>query len=314
MKKIVITGSAGFVLGNFVRKALYDQGKRQQQDKQYTFVSIDKLIGDPKSIYANKSHQLYVADIANSHILDRIFQIERPNIVIHGADECNSSSMMSSNIIGTQNIIDACVKHKVEKLLYISTDKIYGNGNDGVLFTEDMLPNPSTSYAASKAAGELLVRAAHSEYGLSYNIARVASCYGPRQQPEKLIPMTIKAILSGSKIPLYRGGIDTRDWLHVADNCSALLTILEKGAAGTIYNVSSGQDFSSLEIVYEISKFMTKGQELIETANDPMKIRDSFRKSDNSKLKQLGWAPSIKLRDGLPQVAQWFCDNVWALQ
>ena len=306
MKKIIFIGSAGFVGGNFLRKFLFDQNQKPYQDR-YTLSSIDRINGSPNSIYANKSHQLYIADITDRHIIDTIFQFEKPDVIIHGAEEQSGHSMVASNVVGTQVLIDACVKYNT-KLIYLSADKVYGDLKDNGPYTEVIPVSPSTSYAASKAAGELLVKASN----LSWNIVRSSNCYGNRQLSSKLIPMTIKCILEDRKIPIYSNGNNVRDWLHVVDNYSAIMTILEKGEDRSIYNVSASQEFTDLEVVHEICKYMGKGHELIEfvTANEH---KDSRRALDTDKLKNLGWKSAYKFKEAIPNVCQWTLDNSWCL-
>src|SRR5271165_1203014 len=185
-KKIMITGTCGFILGRFVRL-----GARKefcdQKDGEYTFVSIDRLTNTTtNSLYTHKDHAFYPADIRDAHIMDVIFKFEQPDIVIHGAAETavdasikDPNSFLTSNVIGTQNIINCCLKYKVKKLIFTSTDEVNGhltNEND-LPWTEEVPLNPRNPYSASKAAGELLVKAAHQTHGLIYNITRSSNNY-----------------------------------------------------------------------------------------------------------------------------------------
>jgi len=314
-KKVLITGSCGFIFGNFIRKAIYEK-------QPYQFVSLDRVTANAvNSMYWNKNHVFHIADIRDQHTIDVIFQFEKPDIVIHGAAETfvdysleDPNSFITSNVLGTQVIINACLKHKVEKLIYISTDEVYGQLTDesSKSWTESSALNPRNPYAAAKAAGELLVKAASDSHGLIYNITRSSNNYGPRQTPEKLIPKVIKCILHNEKIPVYGQGLQIRDWTHVFDNCAAILTILNKGESNQIYNISANQEFSNIEVVQKICNYMSRGHELITFIQDPRKSHD-FRYSINcDKIRTLGWEPKIKFKDGVgDQCILWYLNNQW---
>lgn len=323
-KKLLVTGSCGFIFSNFVRRMIYNHGKLG--DNVYSIVSVDRVQNNAaNSIYLNKSHTFYVGDIRDQHIMDTIFKIEKPDIVIHGAAETfvdtsltDPNSFVSSNVLGTQIIINCCVKYGIEKLIYISTDEVYGqltNESDAP-WTEESPMNPRNPYAASKAAGELMVKAANQSHGLIYNITRSANNYGPRQTPEKLIPKAIKHILQGKQIPIYGQGLQIRDWTHVFDNCAGLMTVLDQGKANEIYNISANQEFTNIEVINEICNCVGKGHDLIQFIEDPRGTGHDFRYSiDSSKLKNLGWKPNIKFKKDLDeQCVQWYINNQWFLK
>jgi len=219
-------------------------------------------------------------------------------------------------VLGTQSIINNCLKHKVKKLVYISTDEVYGQlmANEAPWIEESPL-NPRNPYSASKAAGELMVKAAHTAHGLTYNITRSSNCYGPRQLPEKLLPKAIKSILEGSKIPIYGQGQQMRDWTHVSDNCSAIMTVLDKGVPNETYNISANQEFSNIETIHEVCNAMERGHDLIEFIPDPRGTGHDFRYALNTdKIRALGWKPSIKFRDGIQSTVDWYTSNQWFLR
>jgi len=315
-KKCLVTGSVGFIFSNFVRKVIH-------QKEPFTFASIDKISNRTalNSIYLNKDHEFYIADITDAHCLDVIFDYEKPNIVIHGAASSHvdaslkdPNEFINNNILGTQNIINSCIKHKVDKLIYISTDEIYGHqtSEKEPPFTEEAPLNPRNPYSASKAAGELLVKAANQSFGLKYNITRSSNNYGRRQTSDKFIPKVIKCILNDEKIPVYGQGLQMRDWIHVEDNCSAILSIMKNGKNNEIYNISANQELTNIELVQRICNIMGKGHSLISYVED--RPGHDFRYSiDSSKLKNLGWAPKTNLKDGLAEVVEWYVLNKnWA--
>lgn len=315
-KKLLVTGSCGFIFGNFLRQAVYEK-------RPYQLISLDKVNTNTiNSMYWNKNHTFHIADIRDSHIIDTIFQLEKPEIVVHGAAEtfvdyslADPNSFVTSNVLGTQNIINACVKHKA-KLVYISTDEVYGQltGDSDISWVEADVLNPRNPYSATKAAGELLVRAAHESFGLSYNITRSSNNYGPRQTPEKLIPKIIKCILEEKPIPIYGQGLQIRDWTHVHDNCAGIFTMLQHGKDNETYNISSNQETTNIEVVKHICDVVGRGHNLISFVEDPRKSHD-FRYSVNtSKIRGLGWKPNFKFKDGITETVQWYMNNQWFLK
>jgi len=324
MKKVLVTGSCGFIFSNFVRKAIYDQNQKKPQDREYKFSSLDRVTANAlNSMYWNKNHDFHVADIRDQHVVDVIFQLEQPDIVIHGAAESfvdsslkDPNSFVTSNVLGTQVIINACLKHKVERLIYISTDEVYGqltSESEGA-WTEDSPLNPRNPYSASKAAGELMVKAAHQTHGLIYNITRSSNNYGPRQLPEKLVPKAIKCILEGQKIPIYGQGQQIRDWTYVADNCTAIMTILDRGKPNETYNISANQEFTNIETINLVCNAMGRGHELISFIPDPRGGHDFRYAIDTTKIRELGWKPTYKFKDGIKDTVQWYLDNQWFLK
>lgn len=316
-KKILVTGSCGFIFSNFVRKAVYDK-------QPYQLISLDRVsLNTINSMYWNKNHTFHVADIRDQHVIDTIFKLEKPDIVIHGAAESfvdssllDPNSFVTSNVLGTQVIINACVKHKIDKLIYISTDEVYGQLTDesSESWKEDAALNPRNPYSATKAAGELLLKAAHESFGLKYNITRSSNNYGPRQFPEKLLPKTIKCILENKPIPIYGQGQQIRDWTHVYDNCSALFSIINSGKDNETYNISANQEFTNIEVIQEVCNVMGKGHDLISFVEDPRKSHDFRYSVDTTKLKKLGWQATTKFKDGIVDTVQWYLSNQWFIK
>ena len=314
---VLVTGSGGFIFSIFVRHTLYKRS-------DYDIVSIDKIATPDKlhNIYANKGHALHIGDVADSHFVNTIFELERPDIVIHGAAESHvdnsiesASQFILSNVLGTQTIVDACVKYGVDRLIYISTDEVYGQlpDEDAAPWTEDMGLSPRNPYSASKAAGELLVTAASNTHGLKYNITRSCNNFGPRQATEKLIPKVVRNILEEKPIPIYGAGKQLREWIYVTDNCSAMLTILEKAPANETYNISTGYETTSLEMANNICNCLEKGHNLISFVTD--RAGHDFRYAvDSTKLRDLGWSPQYKFKKGLERTILWYTNNQWFLK
>lgn len=318
-KKLLLTGSAGFIPSNFLRKAIYEKAP-------YTFVSIDKLAKNTQSLndmYFNKDHTFYLGDICDEHFLNLVFEHEKPDIVLHMAAESavdasitGPNIFVKSNILGTQNIINMCLKHNVEKLVYSGTDEEYGhltNDNEAA-WTEESPIAPRNTYSSTKAAGSLLIQAAAQTHGLKYNITRSCNNYGPRQTCDKLIPRVVKCILNKEPIPVYGKGLNTRSWIHVYDNCYAILKILECSKDNEIYNIGTNQELSNIEVVQRICNVMKDGHSLISFVED-RKGHDFRYAVDASKLRKLGWEPNYKFNDGLAETVDWYVKNKnWALK
>lgn len=326
MRKILVSGGGGFIGSNYLRKMIWSQQQPGFLGERFNFVSVDRINANAlNSMLLSKDHQFYLADITDAHIMDRIFEFEHPDFVVHLAAEASvdrslsePNSFVKSNVLGTQVIINCCIKHKTQRLVYAGTDEYYGQLTDEhqASWTEESPMNPRNPYSASKACGELLIKAAHQTHGLQYNITRSSNNYGTHQLPDKLIPRTIKAILEGTKIPIYGEGKQIRDWTFVGDNCNAIKAIILKGSPNEAYNISANQEFSNLEVVHEVCKVMGAGHDQIEFVKDPRGNGHDFRYSvDASKLKALGWQPQVKFkRDLAEKCVRWYQDNRWFLQ
>lgn len=302
MKKILCTGSGGFVFSNFIRKALFDK-------LDYSFVSIDICKGPRvlNNIYVNKGHKFYIGDVADKHFIDVIFELERPDIVIHGAasDSKDSQELIHTNILGTQNIIEACNKWSVEKLIYCSTSEVYSKEIASV--TEESSLAPQNLQAVTKLSGEFLVKNNHQ---VNYNIVRLGHNYGPRQQVEYFIPKAILSICNNEELIINENSNLLKDWTHVDDSYCGIITILEKGIKNNVYNISSNHEFSYLEVFQEICNILGRGHNLIKFVEG--ETEPEYTSSINTnKIKSLGWKPKVKLKIGLEQCVLWYSNNQW---
>lgn len=312
MPVLLCSGAGGFIISNFVRRAIYNKFN-------YDLASIDKVQKGKAldNFYVNKNHRFYIGDVSDAHFVNVIFEIEKPDIVLHGSASTHvdnsitdACSFIKDNVMGTQVIIDACVKWGVKKLVYTSTDEVYGHltNENEPSWTEESPTTPRNPYSASKLAGELLIKAAAETHGLKYNITRSCNNYGPRQTADKLIPKIIKNILNEEKVPIYGKGLNVRDWIHVNDNCDALMKIISEGKDNEIYNISAGQEFSNIEVFQEICNTLDKGWNLIEFTQD-RKGHDYRYSVDSTKLRNLGWKPEVKFKDGIKSVVDWYSKN-----
>jgi dTDP-glucose 4,6-dehydratase len=315
MKSVLVTGSCGFIFSNYMRKVMREGGP-------YKFISIDKVIApyNQYNVTLNRDHTFYMGDIADETFLNNVFAIEKPDIVIHGAAESfvddsigSAGPFIHSNVVGTQMMVDMALKYGVEKFIYVSTDEIYGQlGPNDQSWKENAPISPRNPYSASKAAGELIIRAAGETHGLPYIITRCCNNYGPSQPPRNLVPMIISRILQGKEVTLHDKGIPIREWIYVDDHCTAIQTLLEKGTLRETYNIGSGFGLSNLSMVKHIEQVMGKQAKISFIKDRP---GQDFRYSvDFSKLSALGWRPEYSFDEGLEKCVKWYTDNDWYLE
>ncbi len=316
MKKVLVTGGAGFIGSEFVR-----QGVR----RGYEIVVIDKLTyaGDLKRIKeVEKEITFYKADIVNKESIEHIFTKEKPEAVIHWAAESHVDRSISdafpfieTNIKGTQVLLEVSKNQGIEKLINISTDEVYGDlkssfgGEDK--FYETTPLNPSSPYSASKASADMLGRAYFRTYGVPVVTVRPSNTYGPFQYPEKLIPVIISRVTDNKPAPLYAKGENIREWLYVEDCAAGTYAVLEKGRAGEIYNLGSGQEKSNIDVARKILSVLGKPEDLIEFVQD--RPGHDFKYSLNSdKIKNdLGFNAETEFEAGLEKTVRWYVENEW---
>src|SRR3990172_8453640 len=311
MKKLLVTGGAGFIGSEFVRQGV---------ERGYKIAVVDKLTyaGDLSRISRlEKSITFYRTDIANRDFIEHIFKIERPDIIVHWAAESHvdrsiidAAPFMETNINGTHVLLEISRKCGVEKFINISTDEVYGElGKDGQFYETTPL-NPNSPYSASKASADMIGRAYHMTYGLPVITVRSSNNYGPWQYPEKLIPVVILKAQNNEKIPVYGKGENIREWLHVSDCASAIFLIMEQGKIGEVYNVGSGVEKKNIEVVNNILKLLGKPEKLIEFVKD--RPGHDLRYSLNSdKIKNsLGWKAKISFENGIEETVKWYVDNM----
>jgi dTDP-glucose 4,6-dehydratase len=315
MKKVLVTGSCGFILSNFMRKVM-------REGMPYTFISVDKVLApyNQYNVKLNGDHIFYMGDIADEVFMNNIFMIEKPDIIIHGAAESfvddsikSAGPFIHSNVVGTQVMVDMALKHGVEKFIYVSTDEVYGQLSEGdASWTEESPLHPRNPYSASKAAGELIVRAAGETHSLPYIITRCCNNYGPSQPPRNLVPKAISSVLEGKAMPIHGSGKQMREWIYVDDHCSALQTVMEKGVVNETYNIGSGVELANLDMVERIGAELGKKPEITLIKDRP---GHDFRYSvDCSKLEALGWKPEYTFETGLAKCVAWYTENDWYLK
>ncbi|MFJ8064758.1 dTDP-glucose 4,6-dehydratase [Psychrobacillus sp. NPDC096426] len=315
MKKVLVTGGAGFIGGNFVQ---YMVGKYPQ----YNIYNLDLLTyaGDltkHREISQKNNYHFVKADIANREDIMYLFEKEKFDYVVHFAAEShvdrsitNPGIFVQTNVLGTQVLLDGAKQIGISKFVHVSTDEVYGelDFDPTTFFTEDTPIQPNSPYSASKASSDLLVRAYHETYGLPVNITRCSNNYGPYHFPEKLIPLTISRVLNDQKVPVYGDGKNIRDWLHIYDHCTAIDLVLHQGIDGEVYNVGGHNERTNLEVVKTIISTLGKSEELIEFVTDRLG-HDKRYAIDPTKLEQLGWKSTYTFETGIAQTIQWYLDN-----
>ncbi len=310
--KLLVTGGLGFIGSNFCRLILAEY-------RDYEVHNIDKIgVGanptNLRDLQDDKNYSFTKGDICNPQLMGRL--VRQTDAVINIAAETHVDrsiadpySFLQNNTLGTYTILEELRKHNDEaKLIQVSTDEVYGEIAEGA-FTEKDAVKPSNPYSASKAAADMFVQAYHKTYGINACITRCTNNFGPYQFPEKLIPKTIIRAMRDLPVPIYGSGKNIREWIHVLDHCEAVISVLNKGKSGEVYNVSSGSERSNLEMVKEILTFLNKPETLITFVQDRPghDIRYSL---DSSKIRnELGWRPKFAFDEALRSTVKWYQDN-----
>jgi len=310
MKRILVTGGAGFIGSNFIRHILnkYDD---------YQVVNLDKLtyagnLDNLKDISKNKRYKFIKGDIADAKVVEKSMR-DCDTIVsfaaethvdrsIHGAAE-----FVRTNVFGTHTLLQAAKKLKVKLFIQISTDEVYGSIDKGSFKETDPL-FPNSPYSSTKAGSDLLARSYFITYKLPVIITRSSNNFGPYQYPEKVIPLFITNLLQDKKVPLYADGMNVRDWLYVVDNCEAIDLIMHKGRAGEIYNIGGTTEITNLELTYTILEMLGKDKSSIEYVKD-RPGHDKRYSLDITKLKALGWSPRHDFKEALETTIDWYRAN-----
>ena len=314
---ILITGGAGFIGSNFIFYEL----EHHPEDR---LVCLDKLtyagnLSTLKDVLQLPNFRFVRGDICDREAVYRLFEEERPDIVVHFAAEShvdrsieNPGVFLETNIMGTAVLMDACRKYGIRRYHQVSTDEVYGDlplDRPDLLFTEETPLHTSSPYSSSKAAADLLVMAYHRTYGLPVSVSRCSNNYGPYQFPEKLIPLMIANCLADKPLPVYGKGLNVRDWLYVEDHCKAVDLIIRNGREGEVYNIGGHNEMANIDIVKLIIKELGKSEDLITFVTD-RKGHDMRYAIDPSKIHaELGWLPETMFADGIKKTICWYLDN-----
>ena len=313
MSKILVTGGAGFIGSNFVRMLLLGSDHEVVNVDALTYAGNLENLAD---VQGNSRYAFVKADIADAQAIEAAFATHRPEVVVHFAAESHvdrsvldASAFVRTNVMGTQVLLDAARRHRVQRFVHVSTDEVYGSLGAWGYFTEDTPIQPNSPYSASKAGSDLLVRAAVHTHGMDCVTTRCSNNYGPYQFPEKLIPLMIANALEDKPLPVYGDGKNVRDWIHVADHCEGIRVAMERGAAGEVYNFGGDAERENLFVVKEILRLCGKGENLIRYVTD-RPGHDRRYAMDSSKARAtLGWTPRHTFESGLRSTVDWYLQN-----
>lgn len=311
--KLLVTGGAGFIGSNFI---LY----MMQQYPDYQIVNMDALtyagnLENLKSVQYHPNYSFVQAEIADKPAVDAIFQ-QGIDVVVNFAAESHVDRsilepeiFVNTNIMGTQVLLDAAKKYGVTKFFQVSTDEVYGSLGETGLFSEMTPLAPNSPYSASKAGGDLLVRAYHETFGLPVNITRCSNNYGPYQFPEKLIPLIISRALNDESLPVYGDGLNIRDWLYVEDHCSAIDLVIHQGKIGEVYNIGGNNERTNVHIVKTILNELGKPESLITYVTDRPGHDRRYGIDPTKIMNELGWKPKHNFETGIKETIQWYMSN-----
>ena len=314
---IIVTGGAGFIGANFV----YYELEKHPEDR---IICLDKLTyaGNLETLedaMKNPNFRFVKGDIADKECVEKLFEEEKPDIVVNFAAESHVDRsiedpgiFLKTNILGTQVLMDACRKYGIKRYHQVSTDEVYGDlplDRPDLFFTEDTPIHTSSPYSSSKAGADLLVLAYHRTFGLPVTITRCSNNYGPYHFPEKLIPLMISRALADESLPVYGKGENVRDWLYVKDHCAAIDLVMREGKVGEVYNVGGHNEKSNLEVVKIILDKLEKPESLITYVTDRPGHDMRYAINPTKIHNELGWLPETKFEDGIEKTIEWYLNN-----
>jgi dTDP-glucose 4,6-dehydratase len=314
LKTLLVTGGYGFIGSHFIRLV-------RREKPKWRIVNLDRLtyagnldnLSDLNLTAADAGYRFVEGDIADSSLVRQVFETEHLEVIVNFAAETHvdrslldSAPFIKTNIEGVRVLLEVAIQFGSEKFLQVSTDEVYGSlAPDEPAFSENSHLNPNSPYAASKAAADLLVRAYHQSYGLPTLVTRCGNNYGPYQFPEKFLPLFITNALDDQPLPLYGDGRQIRDWIHVEDHVRAVLHILEHGIPGEVYNISADGEQMNQFMAQRILDILNKPRESIRHVAD-RPGHDRRYALNASKVRALGWKPSVPLENGLSRTIDWY--------
>ncbi|MGI5455109.1 dTDP-glucose 4,6-dehydratase [Streptomyces sp. CA-249302] len=311
--RILVTGGAGFIGSHYVR-TLLDGGYPGYEFARVTVLDALTYAGNRANLPAAHPRLQFVqGDIGDLPLL--LDLLPGHDAVVHFAAESHvdrsvesSAAFFQTNVVGTQNLLEACHRTGVERFVHVSTDEVYGSITEGS-WTEEWPLAPNSPYAASKAGSDLAVRSYWRTHHLDASITRCSNNYGPHQHPEKLIPLFTTNLLQGRPVPLYGDGLNVREWLHVDDHCRAIQLVLAEGRAGEIYNVGGGNEQTNRDITERLIELCGADRSLIRRVAD-RKGHDLRYSLDETKIREeLGYAPRVGFEEGLAGTVAWYRDH-----
>ncbi|HEU5268963.1 MAG TPA: dTDP-glucose 4,6-dehydratase [Jatrophihabitans sp.] len=314
--RVLVTGGAGFIGSEYVRQLLSD-GFAAFAGAEVTV--FDKLtyagnLENLAPVAGSPRYRFFHGDICNPLDLDEV--MPGHDVVLNFAAESHvdrsitgAADFVQTNVYGAQQVFDAALRHRVARVVHISTDEVYGSIEHGS-WTEDHLLEPNSPYSAAKAGSDLIARAYAQSYGLDISITRCSNNYGPYHFPEKVIPLFVTNLLDGRKVPLYGEGANVRDWLFVADHCRGIQLVVEHGRPGEFYNIGGGRELSNRELTEKLLEATGRDWSYVQQITDPRGGGHDLRYSvDYSKVSELGYAPQVTFEQGLALTVRWYAEN-----
>ncbi len=314
MNTLCVTGGCGFIGSNFIRLMLAEH-------PDLRILNIDKLTyaGNPENLADIAGAPRYTfarGDIADRQFLEQVFQQSPVDAVVNFAAESHvdrsildSGPFVQTNVVGTQVLLDVCRQRKIGRYVQVSTDEVYGSlGAEGA-FTEETPLAPNSPYSASKAAGDLLVRAYHHTFGFPAMITRCSNNYGPYQFPEKIIPLFIANAQAGQSLPVYGQGLNVRDWIHVEDHCRGVAAVLRSGRPGEVYNFGGRCELTNIDLTRTLLRLLDKPETLIRYVADRPGHDLRYAIDCTKAERELGWTPRIPFDAGLRATIDWYLSH-----
>lgn len=311
---VLLTGGCGFIGSNLVKYL-------RRERPTWRLVNLDKLtyagnLENLRDLEGDAQHVFVRGDVGNRELVEHLLRTHRIDAVMHLAAESHvdrsilgPEAFIVSNVLGTQQLLEACRTVGVRRFLMVSTDEVYGSLGPTGAFVETTPLDPSSPYSASKAAADLVALAYARTFKLDVVVTRCSNNYGPYQFPEKLIPLMVVSALHDKPLPVYGDGSNVRDWLHVEDHCQALALALEKGRSGEVYNIGGGAERQNIEIVRQVLGLLGKPESLIKFVTD-RPGHDKRYAIDPAKIKrELGWSPAHTFERGLAETVRWYTGN-----
>lgn len=313
--RILVTGGAGFIGSNFVRKVLTDTypGLEGADVVVLDALTYSGNLANLAPVADSPRYSFVQGDIRDAALLDTLFP--QLDAVVHFAAESHvdrsvrdATVFVETNVVGTQQLLDAALRHSLARFVHVSTDEVYGSISEGS-WPETWPLEPNSPYSASKAGSDLLARAYHRTHGLNISLTRCSNNYGPYHFPEKVIPLFVTNLIDDKHVPLYGEGNNVRDWLHVDDHCRGIALVLSKGRAGEIYNIGGGTELTNRELTEMLLEATGKDWSYVDRVAD--RLGHDLRYSvDITKISnELGYAPQVPFAQGLAEVVQWYRDN-----
>lgn len=312
--RILVTGGAGFIGSHYVRSLLLGPYPGYEDAR---VVVLDKLTyaGNPDNLAPVAGHPGYAfvqGDITDPRLLAEV--VPGCDVIVNFAAETHvdrsitgAGDFVTTNVLGTQRLLQAALEGGVRTVVQVSTDEVYGSIAQGS-WSEDEPLLPNSPYAAAKAGGDLICRAYHRTHGLDVRVTRCCNNYGPHQYPEKLIPLFVTNLVDGKKVPLYGDGLNVREWLHVDDHCRGIQTVLEKGSPGEVYNIGGGVELTNRELTGRLLAALGVGWEAVEHVPDRLG-HDRRYSLDCGKIQAIGHEPRMDFGEGLAEVVRWYRDH-----